>query len=233
MDINVTAIIVAAGMGKRMNCDTPKQYIKLYEKPILAYTLEKFESCEVVKEIIIVTGKEDIKYVQKDIVEKYGFLKVKKITEGGSERQHSVYNGIKCSARNSDIIMIHDGVRPFVKTEDIYKIAEDAVKNGCCVLGVKVKDTIKACNEKGLILDTPKRDLLWIAQTPQAFKADIIKNVHKKAVEEGFLGTDDAMLAEKYGYAVNMTEGDYNNIKITTPEDLYFGKAIIEQQEGV
>lgn len=228
----VSAVITAAGIGKRMNTGMPKQYINLRGMPILAYTIDRFEKCSSVDEIIIVSGKRDIDYVRRDIVEKYGFSKVKKITEGGSERQYSVYNGIKCTDKKSDVILIHDGVRPFVSTEFIDKIILETLEYGCCVLGTRVKDTIKKCDHRGKIVETPDRNTLWIAQTPQSFKAEIIRSVYKKAEEEGFLGTDDSMLAEKYGYSVKMTEGDYSNIKITTPEDLYFGQAVIQQQEG-
>ena len=153
------------------------------------------------------------------------------MTYGGKERQDSVYNGLKCLDKDTDTVLIHDGVRPFVKSEDIEKTIRSVSEWECCVLGVKVKDTIKICDSNGITINTPDRSSLWIAQTPQAFKYDTIMSAYESAFGEGFYGTDDAMIAERYGRKIKMVEGSYENIKITTPEDIYIGEAIIRQRQ--
>lgn len=216
------AVIVAAGKGKRMGLEISKQYMDMGGMPVLARTLSCFNGCDSIDEIVLTVGKNDIDFCQKEITEKFNFYKVKKIVAGGEERQESVFNGLKALDYDTDIVLIHDGVRPFVKREDINKIIEEACIYGCCVLGVKVKDTVKICDENKYIKDTPDRNYLWAAQTPQAFKYGLIMKAHKKALEEGFSGTDDSVLAERAGFKVKMTEGSYDNIKITTKEDLRF-----------
>lgn len=223
-----SVIIVAAGIGKRMGTTVAKQYLTLRDKPILYYTLNAFEQIEMIDRIIVVTGKADIDYVQNEIINKYNIKKAEKPIAGGSERQYSVYNGLMALNPLTDIVLIHDGVRPFVKKEDIKNLIAQTRKNKACLLGVKVKDTIKICDENGFISDTPNRNMLWQAQTPQAFSYDLITEAHKKAQKEGFLGTDDAMLVERLGYKIKMVEGSYTNIKITTPEDLQTGEVILD-----
>jgi len=212
-----------------MGGDVLKQYMCIGEIPILARTLMGFQNSRHIDSIIIVTGKNDITFCKKEIVEKFDIKKVSHIIEGGKERQESVFKGLKILNNDTDIVLIHDGVRPFIKENYIEKIIKDTLKFGSCILGVKVKDTIKICDEKDIIQSTPERKYLWIAQTPQAFKYNIIMSAHKKAFEDGFIGTDDSMLVERIGHKVKITEGDYDNIKITTSEDLFFGKAIIEK----
>lgn len=223
-----SVIIVAAGSGKRMRSAIAKQYIELKGRTILSYTVETFNGSEYIDEIILVTSSEAKEYVRKEIVERYGFHKVKAIVEGGEERQDSVYRGISAVSEDTDIVLIHDGVRPFVADKYIAMLESIAMEFGGCVLGAPVKDTIKICDEEGYISETPDRKTLWIAQTPQCFKYDIIKNAYEKAEKEGFKATDDSMIAERAGVKVKMVEGDYENIKITTPEDLYMGEVILE-----
>lgn len=225
-----SVIIVAAGSGKRMKSAIAKQYIELKGRTILSYTVETFEKSDYIDEIILVTSSEAIDYVNKNIVQKYNFKKVKAVVEGGKERQDSVYNGLKNVSNDCDVVLIHDGVRPFVGDSYIAKLESIAMEFGACVLGAPVKDTIKVCNSEGYITDTPERSTLWLAQTPQCFKYDIIMKAYEKAYNEGYTGTDDSMLVEKTGVKVKMVEGDYNNIKITTPEDLYIGEVILENQ---
>lgn len=219
-------IIVAGGNGKRMKSNIRKQYLEINKNPILAYTIEKFESCEKIRNIILVVPEDDISYVKEEIVDRFSFKKVKKIVPGGEERQNSVYNGIM-ELDDTEILLIHDGVRPFVKREDIVNIIEETEKNNACILGVKVKDTVKRTDTRGQITDTPDRSLLWLAQTPQAFKFDIIKKAYEQAFSDGFYGTDDSMLVERLNINIKMVNGSYSNIKITTPEDLYLGEAIL------
>lgn len=216
-------IIVCSGIGKRMNSSIPKQFIKIKEKPIICYTIDKFENCSNIDEIIVVVNEEYIEFFKQNIVIKYGYKKITKIVKGGKERLNSVYNGINVIDEKDSIILIHDGVRPFIEEKDIVNIIKKTIKYDACVLGVKVKDTIKVC-ENNIIKNTPNRDNIWIAQTPQAFKYNIIKKAYDIAIKENKLATDDASLVEELGYNVIMIEGDYNNIKITTQEDLNFFK---------
>ncbi len=224
-------IIAAAGSGKRMGTKVLKQYLEIKGIPVLARTLSCFENCKEISEIVIVTAEAEKEFCEKEIVEKFNFSKVKKIVSGGAERQESVFNGLNALEKDTDIVLIHDGVRPFVKKIYIKKIIEETALYEACVLGVKVKDTIKICDENGFVENTPDRRALWIAQTPQAFKYSLIMNAYKKAESDGFFGTDDSMLAERLGLKVKMTEGDYDNIKITTKEDLAFGEAIVKETQ--
>ena len=223
-----SVIIVAAGSGKRMKSTIAKQYIELKGRTILSYTVETFEKSDNIDEIILVTSQEAIDFVTKNIVNKYQFTKVNAVVAGGAERQDSVYNGLKKVSKDTDVVLIHDGVRPFVNDSYITKLESIAMEFGACVLGAPVKDTIKICDSEGYIVDTPNRSTLWLAQTPQCFKYDVIINAYEKAYKEGYTGTDDSVLVEKTGVKVKMVEGDYNNIKITTPEDLYIGEVILE-----
>lgn len=223
-----SVIIVAAGSGKRMKSAIAKQYIELKGRTILSYTVETFEKSDNIDEIILVTSQEAIDFVTKNIVNKYQFTKVKAVVAGGAERQDSVYNGLKKVSKDTYVVLIHDGVRPFVNDSYITKLESIAMEFGACVLGAPVKDTIKICDSEGYIVDTPNRSTLWLAQTPQCFKYDVIINAYEKAYKEGYTGTDDSVLVEKTGVKVKMVEGDYNNIKITTPEDLYIGEVILE-----
>lgn len=223
-----SVIIVAAGTGKRMKSVIAKQYIELKGRTILSYTVETFNKSEYIDEIILVTSKEAIDFVRKEIVLKYGFDKVKAVVEGGAERQNSVYNGLQAVSADCDVVLIHDGVRPFVADKYISELESIAMEYGACVLGVPVKDTIKICDERGYIIDTPERATLWLAQTPQCFKYDVIMRAYDAATAQGYYGTDDSMLVERMGTKIKMVKGDYNNIKITTPEDLYMGEVILE-----
>lgn len=222
-----SVIICAAGVGKRMNSVIAKQYIELQGKSILAHTVDAFEKSDDINEIVIVTGSEDTDFVKKDIVEKYGCKKVKNVVAGGKERQNSVYNGLKAVSADTDIVIVHDGVRPFISNEDIKKIIEETKIYKACVSGVRVKDTIKICDNDGNITSTPDRAALWAAHTPQVFEFELLKKAYEKAFEDNILGTDDSMLVERLGVKVKMVEGSYNNIKITTPEDLYIGENIL------
>ena len=224
------AMIVAAGSGKRMGADRPKQFLELNGRSILSYTIETFDSSPDIDGIVIVTNADNVDYVKNDIAAP--FKKVKAVIAGGSERQYSVYNGIK-AIENCDILLIHDGVRPFVTNGSIKNIIEETKINGCCILAVPVKDTIKICDKDGFITSTPDRSLLWQAQTPQAFKFDIIKKAHESAKEDNFLGTDDAMLTERLGYKTKAVMGSYENIKITTPEDMDIGAKILEKNRSM
>ncbi|WP_105619880.1 2-C-methyl-D-erythritol 4-phosphate cytidylyltransferase [Vallitalea okinawensis] len=224
-----TVIIPAAGQGRRMNSDKKKQFINLKGKPILVWTIEKFQQHDAIDEIILVTSSDEIDYCTKEVVDAYGLTKVKHIIVGGTERQSSVFEGL--SFVDEGIVLIHDGVRPFITTEVIDNAIQQTKKFGACAVGVPVKDTIKYVGEDGTIINTPQRSKLWAVQTPQCFRIDLIKSAHQKALEEGYLGTDDTVLVERYlKIPIKMINGSYNNIKITTIEDIAFGEKIIEHQ---
>ena len=228
----ITAIVLAAGSGSRMKSKTKKQFMEIKGKPVIWYSLFEFEKSRV-DEIILVTGKEDIDYCKKEIVEKYNLKKIKNVVAGGSERYESVYNGLKEATGN--IVLIHDGARPLINNEIIERSIEGTIKSDACVVGVLVKDTIKRANKEGYIIDTPNRSELWITQTPQSFKTDLVKMAYKKMKEELEKGnttlniTDDAMVVEEFTTnQVRFVQGDYKNIKVTTPEDIDIAELFIE-----
>lgn len=221
-------VIVAAGSGSRMKRDINKQFIKLDGKEIIAYTIEKFYKSEDIDDIVIVIKESEEKYFIENIINKYGFDNIK-LAYGGKERQDSVYNGIKKLNSNCEIVLIHDGARPFVNEYIIKNSIKEAKENNAVVVGVPVKDTIKVVDSDGNIVDTPNRSLLWSVQTPQSFKYEIITKAYEYAYSNDYYGTDDAMLVEHIGYNVKMIEGSYDNIKITTEEDLHFGIQILNK----
>lgn len=229
-----TAIVLAAGQGKRMGSGVPKQYLPIKGKPLLYYSLKVLED-SFVDNIILVTGKDNKDYCQNEIVDKYGIHKVSEIVIGGAQRYHSVYEGIK-AASECDYIFIHDGARPFI-TESIMQRAYTCVREyDACVVGMPVKDTIKLADENGFASSTPKRDLVWSIQTPQAFSYLIIKEAYqtllekeKELTEKGIIITDDAMVVETFtDIKVKLVNGSYENIKITTPEDLKIAETFFE-----
>ena len=227
--MSVIALIPAAGMGKRMGAGVNKQYLLLNGKPIVAHTLSVFEDAPFVDDIYLVIPEEEIPYCREQVVERYGFAKVRSIVPGGAERQHSVLNGLRAmeNARDDDLVLIHDGVRPFVPIHVLERAGEVAGAHDGALVAVPAKDTIKIVAD-GIIRDSPPRDSLWLAQTPQAFRYGVIRAAHEIADAEGFLGTDDAMLVERLGKDIHVVLGDYRNIKITTPEDLLLAEAFLK-----
>lgn len=225
-DVFTSVVIVAAGKGTRMNMDLNKQYVEIAEKPVLARTIQAFEDCAHIGEIVIVVNKQDILYCKQNIIDVYGFEKVKALVSGGDERQKSVYNGLKEVGELCDIVLIHDGARPFIDEDSIIGSIEAAREYGAACVGVPVKDTIKSADFDGNIKDTLDRSMLWAIQTPQVFKYELIMEAHRRAEEQGFLGTDDSVLVERLGIKVRLVKGSYDNIKITTREDLIIAEAI-------
>lgn len=225
-----TAVIVAAGKGKRMGTEISKQFLPLGGKEILAHTVQKFEKAKNIRDIILVTGADSLQDVQ-EMAQEYGWEKIVSIVAGGKERQDSVWNGLQQVAADTEIILIHDGVRPFV-TEDILNISiETALEMGGCVAGVPAKDTIKVCDGENIAIATPDRSTLWQIQTPQTFRKERIVKAYEQAEEDGFVGTDDASFAEHCGYPVKVIMGSYRNIKITTKEDLIIGEAFLKEEQ--
>lgn len=227
--IKCTAIVLAAGQGKRMGTKIQKQYLEIQGKPVLYYSLKAFEDSELIDEIILVTGKNQEEYCRKEIVERYGIQKVKKIVAGGAERYHSVWNGLQ--EVRSGYVFIHDGARPFINEEILKRAYEAVVEYKACVVGMPVKDTIKIADENGFAKETPNRSLLWAVQTPQVFDVSLIKEAYAKLMEEENVPvTDDAMVAEQMlGMKVKLVEGSYENIKITTPEDMVVAESFLKK----
>ncbi|MEK4345609.1 2-C-methyl-D-erythritol 4-phosphate cytidylyltransferase [Paenibacillus sp. FSL P4-0184] len=221
MSNGVGVVIVAAGRGTRMGTVESKQYLLLQGKPIIVHTLEVFQQHELISEIVLVTGKEDIERCQ-EWIQLYKLDKVKAIVPGGSERQHSVYKGLL--KLTTQWVMVHDGVRPFVQPNEIEACYERAKQIGASVLAVPVKDTIKQVDNEGKVLSTPDRRSLWAIQTPQTFRLSELLDAYAAAERDAFLGTDDSSLAERAGIPVSVVEGSYRNIKITTPDDLDFAE---------
>lgn len=228
-----TAIVLAAGSGRRMNSATKKQYINIDGKPLVYYALKAFCDSERIDRIIIVTASEDIDYFRQSIVEKYGISKVSKIISGGKERYNSVYNGLQ-EAVDSDYVFIHDGARPFVTSEEIDILAEAVEKHKACIAAVRTKDTVKISDEEGYVIDTPIRSNVWLVQTPQVFAYDIIYKAYEKMMKSGDADiTDDAMVVERYGRCnIKLIELSYENIKVTTPEDIYVVQGILESRKN-
>jgi 2-C-methyl-D-erythritol 4-phosphate cytidylyltransferase len=232
-DYHVSVIIAAAGMSNRMGSKINKQFIAIDHKPILAHTIEKFEECLYIDDIIVVCKEEEVEYCRKEIVRKYGFKKVTSIIRGGKERQDSIYNALLALNKNTHIVLTHDGARPFVKVESIENGIKGVIDHGACVIGVPVTDTIKVVGNSNEVDYTPKRSLLWAAQTPQCFWSHLLKDAYEKAIEEDFLCTDDSSLVERINHPIKMIMGSYDNIKITTPEDLIFAESLAKGMKDV
>ncbi len=226
--MKVKAIIAAGGRGERIGGILPKQFVEIKKKPVLAYTVEKFEKCELIDEIILVVPEDYMSFCSYNIVDVCDIKKVKRILSGGKERQDSVYKGLLALSRDTDIVLIHDGVRPFISTEKIGKSIEMCKKEKAVILALPVNDTVKRVDEE-YVVTTLDREKLWIAQTPQTFEYKLILEAYKKAAENSFIGTDDSSLVERLGFKVRVLEGESQNIKITTPEDLVLAKRILER----
>lgn len=216
-----TAIVLAAGQGKRMGTKVQKQYLEINGKPVLYYSLNAFEQSPIIDEIILVVGEGQREYCQTEIIEKYHFQKISKIVQGGTERYHSVWNGLK-EISDEGYVFIHDGARPFITDEILERAYKDVKKCKACVVGMPVKDTIKLADTDGFVKETPERKLVWMIQTPQVFDTGIVKEAYRLLMEqENRSVTDDAMVVEQMlGRKVKLTMGSYENMKITTPEDM-------------
>jgi len=228
--LKVVAIIVAAGSGKRMGQSTKKQFLSIGSKPILAYTLNVFDSIDKVDRIILVIPRGWQAYCQKEIIEKYAYRKEIEVIEGGARRQDSVACGLALVSPDYEIVIIHDGVRPFVTRRMVVQSITDARKFGACIVAVPVTDTIKMATRKKIIERTIPRERLWRVQTPQTFRLTLIKKAYAKAKKDRFYGTDDAQLVERMKKPVKVISGDYRNIKITTREDLILAEKILSKK---
>lgn len=244
--MTVTAVIVAGGRGKRMGADINKVFLPLGGTEILAHTLRAFELCPDIDDIVVVTGEADMERVKK-IAERESFKKLSHIVPGGAERSDSVYNGLRAAV--GDIAAIHDGARCLIDPSDISAVVRDAEKYGAAALGVTVKDTLKSIDGSGNICGTIDRERTVLIQTPQVFKKDEIKALHErvnnakrcrdnsaisyklKEKKDGYAVTDDCSVFERYGRSVHVTKGSYDNIKLTTPEDIAIGEQILRRRK--
>jgi 2-C-methyl-D-erythritol 4-phosphate cytidylyltransferase len=228
----VSAIVLAGGKGKRMGTEVSKQYLDLEGYPVLYYSLKAFEE-SLVDEIILVTAQGEEEYCRTEIVEHYHFGKVKQIVHGGKERYHSVFEGL-CAVKDTGVVMIHDGARAFITPDIINHAAEMTLQCSACVVAIPVKDTIKVADDHKNIIETPDRNHLWQIQTPQCFDFQKIYEAYQYVLQKQLPGiTDDAMVWEKYyDIPIKLIEGSYYNIKITTPEDMVFGRAILRDKKA-
>jgi len=215
----ISAVIVAAGSSKRMNNGVDKLSVRIQGRTLLAWTISRFEAVSSVDEIILVVRAESLEYVRDELIVKEGFKKVKSVVPGGDQRQNSTENGLNAISEDAQIVLVHDGARPLVRPEEIDSVIQSTKENGAALLAVRCKDTVKEVMNNTVIKTLP-RDTLWLAQTPQGFRKDIIMNALDSAKDEGYLGTDEASLVERLGVNVSIVEGRTNNIKVTFPEDV-------------
>lgn len=237
-----TAIVLAGGRGTRMKSAQSKMYLLIEDRPVLYYPLKVFEESRIVDEVILVAGKGQIPYCRQEIVERYGFRKVRTIVEGGRERYHSVWEGLRVlekESRKDGYVFIHDGARPFIDEGMLERAYEEVCKSRACVVGMPVKDTIKIADESGCIHMTPRRSLVWQIQTPQVFAEELIIPAYREVIEkekelleQGIQITDDAMVVENVcGCPIRLVEGSYGNLKITTPEDLEIARILVGEKK--
>ena len=230
--MNVRVLIPAAGSGSRMGAGTNKQYLELADRPVLARTLQVFEQHPLIDSIIIIVSPAEVQYCREEIVARGDYRKVSAVVAGGAERQDSVYCGLQaCGAADDDLILIHDGARPLVSSNVIDRVIASVQRHDACLTAVPVKDTVKVVQD-GCVVETPDRETLWLAQTPQAFRYRLIRSAHDRAAAQGVRATDDAQLAELAGFKVRVVPGDYRNIKITTPEDLPIAERLLAEEKG-
>jgi len=225
----VAAVVPAAGSGRRMGAgaDTKKQFMVLDGVPVVGHALNVLENSRV-QSIVVVVGSGEVEHCRSAVVEKMGLKKVTAIVTGGKERQDSVYNGLLALAPDTGIVVVHDGVRPLLRLEELERVIESAETYGAATLAVPAKDTVKVSGGDSFVAGTFPRDSLWLTQTPQAFRYEIILKAHREARKRNYTGTDDAGLVELLGMPVKIVPGSYKNIKITTPEDLIMAAALLK-----
>jgi len=228
-----TALIPAAGQGKRMDAARSKPYLLLDGKPILLHTLQALEECPLVDEVILLVEQGEIEHARSSVVRAGGLAKVSRVLAGGVKRQDSVWEGLTTIADDCDLVMVHDGVRPFVTQEILARAVQGAIDCGASIVGVPAKDTVKLVSAHKQVLKTPDRAGVFLVQTPQTFKRAIVLEAYRQAMRNGFYATDDAALVERLGLPVKVVEGSYDNIKITTPEDLAIGEMILKRRMRV
>jgi 2-C-methyl-D-erythritol 4-phosphate cytidylyltransferase/2-C-methyl-D-erythritol 2,4-cyclodiphosphate synthase len=226
------AIIPAGGAGKRLKAHVAKQYLFLENIPVLVHTLQVFQKSKVIDNIVLAVPPDDLVSIRQELIDKYALTKVTIIVAGGKERQDSVRNSLLAINGKCDVVVIHDGVRPFVTQDLLKRVVEAAKTEGAATAGVKAKDTVKETKKDNRVAATIPRQNLWLTQTPQAFKFALLKEAYQSAYDEKFYGTDDASLVERIGKKVKMIDGSYENIKITTSEDLIIAEALMKKKTG-
>lgn len=237
-----TAIVLAAGSGSRMHSEVPKQFMELGGRPLIWYALDAVEQSEIIDDCLLVTGAGDISYVQQEIVGKYGFTKIDRVIAGGEERYASVARALEViwneetKVPNRDgYVFIHDGARPFLSRKILEDTYAAAYAYGACAAAMPVKDTIKIADREGYAVQTPNRSSVWMVQTPQVFETQLICQAYQKLMgqlprlrEQGIQITDDAMVAETMlNCRVKLVPASYENIKVTTPEDMKIAEALL------
>jgi 2-C-methyl-D-erythritol 4-phosphate cytidylyltransferase/2-C-methyl-D-erythritol 2,4-cyclodiphosphate synthase len=227
--MKTVAIIPAGGAGKRLKAHVAKQYLFLDHMPVLVHTLKVFQKSKLIDNIILALPPDDLVSVRQELIDKYGLTKVTTIVAGGKKRQDSVNNGLATINGKCDVVVIHDAVRPFVTEKMIRRVIDAAKTTGAASAGMKAIDTIKETQKNNMVATTIPRQNLWLTQTPQAFKFELLKKAYKTAYDEKFYGTDDASLVERIGKKVKMIEGSYENIKITTEEDILITDALMKK----
>ena len=223
----ISVIVAAAGRGSRMKRAENKVFLPLLDKPILRYSIEAFLGRSDVAEVVVICAAHETEEMEM-LVAPYRKTKPVKVVVGGSERQYSVANALRAVDRKSELILVHDGARPLVTDAVVQSVIDGAREHRASIAAVPVKDTIKTVDGQGMVVDTPPRSTLFAVQTPQGFDAQLLFDAYARAEEDGFLGTDDASLVERLGVRVATAQGDYQNIKITTPEDLIIGEALLK-----
>ncbi len=229
MSKSVVAVVPAAGLGTRMGGSTRKQYKTLGGLPLLAFSLQVLQRTESIREIILSVPQQDLDYCWNEIVKTFGLSKVSEIVAGGARRQDSVRNGLMAISDPPELVLVHDGVRPFLQNDFVEQSITCAADTGAAVVAMPIHDTVKRVNEQRVIQETLNREGLWQIQTPQVFRYDWLLKGHQRAQEEHWEVTDDAALIERIGYPVSVVEGSCFNIKITRPDDLIFGEAILNR----
>lgn len=230
--MKAAAIIAAAGIGRRMGLALPKQYLEIGGRPVICHTLDRFRGVGSVGEVIVVVepGREEA--FCRDILERYDYPEGWRVAAGGEARQESVARGLALVPSDCDVVLVHDGVRPFVSADEIERAIERAFRDGACIVAAPIRETVKRVQSGGVIVETLDRTTLWVAQTPQCFQRKILAEAMEAAVRDGFLGTDEASLVERLGRRVTVLGGSARNIKITAPEDLAIAEAILKNRES-
>ena len=223
------ALIVAAGRSSRFGGAVPKQFRELCGRPLLAWTISRFEAAQSIDEIVVVVAEEHLLYASQTVVDPYGFAKVSKIVIGGETRQESVLKGLRALPFSTQFVAIHDGARPMVASSDIDRVVASAVKDRAAILAAPATDTVKRVRD-GFVLGTLDRDSLYLAQTPQVFQYDLILQAHQNVIQEA-PATDDASLVESRGFKVRVVEPNSPNPKVTTPDDIQYVETLLRKEE--
>ena len=227
MDEWVTAVVPAGGSGTRMGNETPKQFLQLGGVPLLIHALRVLESSRTISEIVVVVPRDAVTYCQQELLPQFALSKISSVICGGARRQDSVWNGLQVVDKRTNVVVVHDAVRPFVTGAMVEQVVERAGINDAAIAAIPLHDTVKQVTSDGMIETTLDRQRLWSAQTPQAFKLELLREAHRSSRQSGVKATDDAFLVEQIGHHVAIVNGSPDNIKITRPEDLVMGEAIL------